>query len=476
MASVFSLDSPSVRQNYQQLINKMATLPCPFPEVEAALSPYIHSRQETLSIRKKIASYLESQLTSIDESNGEHSHLIVECVPPSLRVKRIPPEINGIRRGYLEALQANAAARDRYNELKSELDECRNQHVMDSASKLDVAYDREATYAYINLLHQRRRFNKLQVIQKTLDKLMDAQPNPGQKDMRAILKEKVGEQPDLPASKLEPQAPNQEVEGLIFKLKKEVLEAKQGMDKANAIRAEAQRQQEAGQKPRLEAQVYALRCARDRLVSWIEGELAKLSEDESEMLEDQSPQKKPERFEDSESTGHFYQEQIKELYDKYVSSRASLIATIDSTSASMQCGSAGSELAESKPSSDPGRDTSSTIMKVMDVLPYVPVLLQASRDERALLQQTTYLRHQLISASEETVRTIRRLADESHLVAPGANSALAWAAATKDVAASTKKYVEESLEEGEKHGAGAKEVLAEVQARREAFNQLKGDS
>ncbi|OCL07094.1 hypothetical protein AOQ84DRAFT_409564 [Glonium stellatum] len=454
----------------------MTPLPFPLPEVEAALSPYIHSRQETLNIRKKVARYLESQLASADESNSENSRLIVECVPLSLRVKRVPPEINGIRRTYLEALQANVAARERYSGLKSELDELRSQHATDSASRLDVAYDQEATCAYINLLRQRRRFNKLQVIQKTLDKLVDAQPNPGRKDMRTLLKEKLGEQPDLPASKLEPQAPNQEVEDLIFKLKKEVLETKQGMDRANAIRAEAQKQQETVEEPRLEAQVYALRCARNELVSWVEGELAKLSEDESEMLEDQSPQKKLGGVENSESAGCSYQEQIKELYDKYVSSRASLIAAIDSIPTSVQYGPAGSETVESKSSSGLSQGTASTTVKVTGVLPYVPALLQASRDERSLLQQTAYLRHQLASASEETLRTIRRLADESHLVAPGTNSALDWATATKDAAASTKKYVEESLEEGEKHALGAKEVLAEVQARREAFERLKGDS
>ncbi|OCK80696.1 hypothetical protein K432DRAFT_381962 [Lepidopterella palustris CBS 459.81] len=448
----------------------MPTTPCPLPEVEAALSPYIHTRQETFRIRQTIASHLASQLTTTNESETDLSHFSLGCPPPSLRVKRIPPEFTGTRRNYLEVLQANIAARDRYNELKSDLDELRNQHVTDSTSRVEAANDQEATHAYITLLRQRRRLEKLQIIQKSLDKLVDAQPNPGHKDMKTLLKETIGEQPDLPTAKLGEQAADPQLEELMLRLKKEVLGAKRAMDEANERRTEAQRQAEGRRNPGLQEQVYALRCARDELVEWVEGELAKLVEEEESVLEDLSPVKKQPNAEVGHTDERPYQEQLQERYEKYVAARASLISTVDGMSASGK-GITGADGPKSKSLPASLQDAIPTL-KVADILPYLPSLLQTARDERSLLQQTTYFRHQLASASEEILRTIRRLAGESHLAAPGSTTTLAWANAAKEATASTTEDVEGNLEEAKKRVRSAKQVLDDVQSRRENFERL----
>jgi hypothetical protein len=165
-------------------------------------------------------------------------------------------------------------------------------------------------------------------------------------------------------------------------------------------------------------------------------------------------------------------EQIEEWYGKYVAARAELVKTIDAVKNQDTSRSTTTAPAQRLEASAQDRATES--MKLAEILPFLPTLIQTSREERSLFQQSTYLRHQLALTSEETSRTIGRLADESHLVTPGANSAIAWAEAALEASTSTRQYLEENLREGEKKAGRAEETLREIQARRGNFERLEG--
>src|SRR5205814_1928792 len=103
------------------------------------------------------------------------------------------------------------------------------------------------------------------------EKLLESHPVTVPKDPKIMVKEGIGEQPDLPAERLELPSQDREVEDWVFRLKKEVLETRASMDRANSARESAQDENRGGEFE-LKQQVYALSSAREELVDWVEGE------------------------------------------------------------------------------------------------------------------------------------------------------------------------------------------------------------
>lgn len=100
---------------------------CPIPQVEDALSPYIHTRQETHRIRQALTEYLKTQLHH--DSEQPLSHLSLTCPPPSLKAKTTSIPSDGLYKQYLEALTARRRAQERYAAIKEEIHELNDEHV-----------------------------------------------------------------------------------------------------------------------------------------------------------------------------------------------------------------------------------------------------------------------------------------------------------------------------------------------------------
>lgn len=100
---------------------------CPIPQVEDALSPYIHTRQETHRIRQTLTEYLKKQLQ--DDSEQPLSHLSLTCPPPSLKANTTSIPSEGLYKQYLEALAAHQRAQERYAAIKEEIHELNDDHV-----------------------------------------------------------------------------------------------------------------------------------------------------------------------------------------------------------------------------------------------------------------------------------------------------------------------------------------------------------
>jgi hypothetical protein len=101
----------------------MSRPPCPIPQVEDALSPYIHTRQETIRIRQSLTEYLKKHL----QDEQPLSHLSLTCPPPSLKATTTSIPSDGLYKQYLEALTAHQRVQDRYAAIKDEIHELHSE-------------------------------------------------------------------------------------------------------------------------------------------------------------------------------------------------------------------------------------------------------------------------------------------------------------------------------------------------------------
>jgi hypothetical protein len=405
----------------------------PIPELERALSPYINTNQDTANIRKALSRYLSSNIKS-DKSTLHH--LDHACPKDNATVNTKISALKGARLRYLHTLEAKLKAQARHYQLQKSLEELQTQHSLDTPLQAEVACDQEATKGYISLLRQRRRVSELQVIQNSVERLLSVSPAHDHKDPKSLVKEIVGEQPDIPAERLEQLSEKNEDDTSMFKLKKEVLEAKAGMDRAKAAKADARAK--STQNPSLQQQVYALGCARDELVAWVETELSKIGE-ESVLIEDASPVKRlpqePGPLDLAQS-----KERIYESYNQYIRSRADLIDAHTSMDASVPAsGAVTSSDSYTQDAIEAAKATRAT-RTIADVLPHLPSLALIGRSERALLQQTVYMQTQLSSAEEGLKEALLRLSEESHLLPSGPPVPVAWAKSAAETEIATKAF------------------------------------
>ncbi|KAF2869418.1 hypothetical protein BDV95DRAFT_498138 [Massariosphaeria phaeospora] len=416
---------------------------CTIPEVDRALSPYINTRDDTLKIRRTLSKYLTANIRPVNTTT-QNQHLNQECPHSYSAVNTAPPGLKDTRLRYLQALRARLQAQARHRELQSSLQELQEHHIQETSGQSESEYDNEVTRNYVSLLRQRRRFAELQVIQESLEKLLNADPPVGLKDPKARVKDAIGEQPDLPAERLEQLSRGQDDQTWIFKLKKEVLEAKAGMDRANSDRVEARNQRQGI--PSLSKQIHALNCARSEIVEWVEGELAKMNE-ESEFLEDASPIKGTTANTTTTQTA-LSEDDMRQSYNQYTACRAALVEAHGLIAQPAARNSKTSNDASgNKPDLVDSKDPLASEKPITDILPHLPCLARTAGNERSLLQQTVYMQAQISSANEEITDALLRLSGESHLLPSGSKGVEAWGKTAAETEANTERVVKGNLQE-----------------------------
>ncbi|KAF1951843.1 hypothetical protein CC80DRAFT_187512 [Byssothecium circinans] len=418
-----------------------AQTPCPVSNIDRALSPYVNSREDTLKIRRILAKYLTANLRPVNTST-QNQHLVHAC-PQNLKAAGAnPPGLKGTRTEYLEALRAKHAAQTRHRDLQASLDELQNRHSIESPAESQSQCDDEILRSYIALTRQRRGFAELQVIQDSLEKILNANPVSGPKDPKILITKTIGEQPDLPAERLEQASHSDDNGPLILKVKKEVLEASSALERSNAARVKATTA--APGAPQLEEQVFALSRARSEMVEWIQEELGKM-EEESGFLDDASPIK---RSTEPASTLDLASSEtlVRSTYEHYTSSRAAAIKSHESIQWTPweHQSSIGSQDHSALSGADTKQASGPTKM-FTNMLPHLPNLTRIDDNERALLQQAIYLQAQINSADENTAEHLSRLAGESHLLPSGSKSVEAWRKVAVEVGGPTENLVLEHV-------------------------------
>lgn len=353
-----------------------------------------------------------------------------------------PPGLKDSRIAYLRALRAKNQAEVKHRELQASLEDLQSRHVDEHPALSQTEHDSESTRNYIELLRQRRRLAELNVVQESMEKLLGAKPSNHSHDPRDHVQDVIGEQPDLPAERLELITQPEDDQSSIFKLKQEVLEARARMDRANTTRKQAQRIPH--EQPGLLEQVRALERARNEIVEWIQVELAKMEED-SVFLEDASPVKRS--VQDNAAPDlRSAEARIEASYDQYTMTRVQLIETYGSLHELQRRNSKPSLTDTTNVPSESHKDTKLTL-PITKLLPHLPHLTRSAQNERSLLQQAVFLQNQLAASDQDLEEALLRLSAESHLLPAGSKEASAWGKVATDAENATTKFVKEHLEE-----------------------------
>lgn len=463
----------------------MAEAECPLPLVEDALRPYMKTRQEVQHIRKNTTTYL-----ALCSHATNHLDLLTPfSTEPTNYPADIPPTVY---RKYLDALAAHHQAREKYNVLRTELDSLRDQKSKsDAEDQSPPARLAPSLQEHIDLISRRKTHQRLTIISGTLEKLHTSPSNPTHVDLKPHLRSQLGEPPDplqVASIGIDQSSSTSAISTLVTNLKKSLILAHGSLQETEKSRSEVAELAKELADPGLDVRVQALRSTKDKLIQWVEGELARVPEDES-VLEDEELDEYI-NGEQAQAVAAQVDAEVQSLYRCYADSRATLLRNVQSVREE-----AGQQRLErmkisnqtptkqSSPRRVVNRTNSSqgggdgvalhSSIQGADLLPFLPSLITASRNETALQLQTTYLRRQLIAANEETSKTIQRLAGESYLVPADSTSMTAWARAAADAGRKTEMVVTEHSNEGREALKSAADVLRRVKERRAAIDALK---
>ncbi|KAE8390767.1 hypothetical protein BDV23DRAFT_154314 [Aspergillus alliaceus] len=467
--------------------NNISATPAHIPPFASPLAPYIKTRQEALRIRQALTSYLRSQLTFADDDPDHpnfhaQSHLSL-CVPQDavIDVKPIPSELTGLRKEYLQALQANLNAKKEYRAV-SERHISRVSQGGDTAGVGTRAVDPNTELkAYLRLLRDRRRHAKLQITEHYFEELKTRNSiKPEDFDNTGSRSKQFALPTDLKEGQNDSSS-GDEIESLLHNLERAVVRARSQLDREKSLLEELRAQHETGNGPGNDGvlpgvKVAALQQTRDALVQWVEEKLMSVGSNEEGLMQEIPP----EEIEKSDNLLEIQKAQVAEQYAAYVDARKRLL---DAASRACQPVGTISEQPAShstKQSKATPEETSS--LEPVELLSFVDdFLLPLSKCQRALALQKFYLAGILAKEKSTTLRMLNRLSDESHLLPeypilarhatipteptkPDEVVALAeaWAFASEAAGMNEREDVKQTIEEGIETAQDAEKVLQEV--------------
>lgn len=432
---------------------------CPLPkEVAEALQPYIKTRQEVEHVRRGLqASFPVSTLDTARKSYSETPE---------------PGGLTGVRKAYLQALQAHRVAQERYDALKTELEQLsRREPTPGGAQGNTTAF---LTESYVPLIRQRERRRKLAIVEKTLAKITAAGGDAVVESFDKVAKREVGELPHPPSTS---GYADRELESDydLTRLKKAILSTKRELEEHEELSAQANGIAESDINPH--ADLKALQKTHSELTAWMENQLAMISDVDSTKDGSSSTYSAAENSAGEEAA--FSLSDIENLYKQYLDSRQRLLRVVSHQ-----------ERQDSSPSSSPDttrrRSTSpttpTTTTTTLDsdpslpapselILPYLTRLTSTKQTSQSLSQQTTHLRRQLTLAETQTQDILTRLADESHLVQPehhhhrqrgGAPQGQDWREAAEEAREATVNIVKKRVESGNAFAEQAVQTLESI--------------
>ncbi|KAI5210551.1 hypothetical protein E4T39_00027 [Aureobasidium subglaciale] len=421
---------------------------CPLPELAEALGPYIRPREEVSDIRRGIDSLLTQFIH--DENVPISKATLSIAKTPAQSALNVP--ITGVRRAFMQALIARQKAQSQHDALKAELG-----LLQDPANKWDNTEAKSNPVAdTVALIRQRQRRDKLLVIEKALDHLEKARHSSRYADPSELLNS-MQAQISPPLAQQSRDESLAEAHSHVFELQKAVLRAQSNIQSKPHISHNKDTNPEEWKR------AYALRRARDDLIAWIEGELAKLSEDEEHMDPDleMPTDTGAESLEDIKTT-------LQSLYDRYINSRQQLLRVLN-TEYQAKSGAVNPVL--DRQQSATSDEQSSNTGLAARVLPFIEILRSTAQDEAALMQHTSYLRRQVTAVSAETEQLLVRLSDESHMVTPGTSHTASWAEAAKDARIRDADIINPHLDVGETSIGSVRDILASAQMSRSRFQR-----
>ncbi|UKZ73178.1 hypothetical protein TrVFT333_000819 [Trichoderma virens FT-333] len=368
------------------------------------LEPYIKPREQVNYIRRVLALHLGSCA-----GNGAiQSPLFL--VDGSQEVT-MPPDLTGVFREYVEALQANTAARRQFDSLLKNNTPEEPEPPKPKANSIDMMEER------ICLLKLRQKRESLLAVRQSLDLLMEKP---------AATREFLDAKHIFQGSPGVPSAPDDVINGLavdqsstqsglsdrIQQLEKTVLRAKLLLkQEEQTVRETRARSKNQFDMVSNGARVEALTTTRNELITWIENELGKASPGASSGAKSGSHTSRV-----SPSTIAANLEEISKKYAKYVSSRKTLLEMETQQSQLSQ---------PSHPTLLPpaqlvaGLDRSSNKPPIPidhHLTPYLRALAAISVSQKAAISQKAFFTSALSKQNQDACQLLGRLGEESHLL------------------------------------------------------------
>lgn len=432
---------------------------CPLPkEVAEALQPYIKTRQEVEHVRRGLqASFPVSTLDTARKSYSETPE---------------PGGLTGVRKAYLQALQAHRVAQERYDALKTELEQLsRSEPTPGGAQGNTTAF---LTESYVPLIRQRERRRKLAIVEKTLAKITAAGGDTVVESFDKVAKREVGELPHPPSTS---GYADRELESDydLTRLKKAILSTKRELEEHEELSAQANGIAEGDINPH--ADLKALQKTHSELTAWMENQLAMISDVDSTKDGSSSTYSAAENSAGEEAA--FSLSDIENLYKQYLDSRQRLLRVVSHQERQDSSPSSSPDTARRR-STSPTTPTTTTTTLDSDhslpapselILPYLSRLTSTKQTSQSLSQQTTHLRRQLTLAETQTQDILTRLADESHLVQPehhhhrrrgGAPQGQDWREAAEEAREATVNIVKKRVESGNAFAEQAVQTLESI--------------
>lgn len=434
---------------------------CPLPEVAVTLKPYIKSRDEVFRVRHTLQRHLEAEAAGYTTplSNVNLAHANVS------KLEARSASLSGVRKAYLRALASHIDAQERYDALRTELEQLKYPSSAPNFFNGGEAADRSSA-DYLALLRQKERHRKLKVIEMALSSIVTNHHASATGSLEDVIKEKVGELPTPPSTQ-PTQSRDPDVDVKTMALKKAVISTKQRVDfhKKQAVNGSTSNFHVGSP----EAEIAGLRSALQELSVWMEDHLTIIADGE---LEIEAGSDNPANA-DSAGATPITLEDVEARYEQYLEARQQMVQSINMS----DDGSNSDDnewLAElTAPRQVPVPPLSSKA-NAAAIVPFIKRLVEAKGREQSQVQQTTYVRKQTSNAEDTTARLIQRLAEESHLVPPGASRGKDWSRAATEAGSATKKIATERLQAGEDFATAAQQshdAIARLPKTLERFPQ-----
>lgn len=386
------------------------------PPSAKPLAPYLRSCQDILRIRQALTLHLQSHIVSADGTDQNHvpnpaSHL--SLVVPShanANVERIPSEVNGVRKEYLKALQENLAVKREYNDL---FDRVTSRRAVDSKPVPSSTSNQEVFNHYLELLRERRRYEKLQLFDIHLKEWAATSEPPTEQDsshrlsLDGLVMERDGST----------NGSSDDVQALISKLEKTVVRAKAKLAREQHLLKQLQDLQASTRSVsnNVAFNIRALQTTRDELVQWVEDKLAITGTEDDTTNQLEYDNSTTSSVETAQLAVAEYRTRIQEQYVAYVKARQSLLDTLPGLSQPSK--SAANIPPARKASEVPGTNENTEEWGSIDVFRNVSEhILAASKYQKSLALQRSYLVGMLAKEKSNLKHTMDRLSQESHLL------------------------------------------------------------
>lgn len=367
--------------------------------IQTALEPHVRSREEVSHIRRVISLHLLSSY-----ENGPHPGAL--ALSDTGCTIKSTAGVRGLQRDYLKALHANIKAKQDY-EAARQLGQgnTATTTTLDSSGRLEE---------HITSIKLKRKQERLQAVEKYLE-LLGQKPAALPDFVRAEEIFKGSNRlPDVPKTVVSGFAVNNgsakpDLKALVDRLEKAVLRSKLLLKKEEQLLEEVRSRSTATRKTMSDtAKLAALSATRDELISWMEAELGKAAHLDNSQHEGGDGQQQS-----TADKGHV-QEQlaiVKGKYANYVAARKALVQLVQQP--------ARLEIQMKAPlkntlhtQSEVARTTPSTHL----ITPHIEGLIKVGQDQRNSIAQKSHINTMFAKQTEETVRALDRLTEESQLI------------------------------------------------------------